>query len=208
MRVLDLCCCAGGASDGITAAGHTVHGLDIAPQPNYPYPFTCGDVLTCDLGSYDAYFASPPCQAFTNAAYMRLDARSRRHPRIIEDVRARLVATGKPFVIENVLQAPIRHDLVLDGSMFGLAVIRRRAFEIHGGFVMQPGTRRGELRLGVNAVPVYGSGGGLACRYGVAYAPTASRIAAMGITRRMSRYEVNQAIPPAYTRYIFERLFV
>jgi DNA (cytosine-5)-methyltransferase 1 len=206
VKVLDLFCGAGGASGGIALAGHTVHGVDVAPMPHYPFPFTLADALVCELAGYDAYFASPPCQAWTRARALRSDFRTRTAPRLIDVTRARLVATGKPFVIENVMEAPLRHDLILDGSMFGLSCIRRRAFEIHGGFIMQPGTRRGELHIGTNAVTVCGAGGGL--RRGQAkYARLDVRLSALGIDWPMSRHEVNQAIPPAYTRYIFNRLF-
>jgi DNA (cytosine-5)-methyltransferase 1 len=126
MIALDLFCGAGGASKGLHDAGFEVVGVDIKPQSNYPFAFVQADALTFDLRGFDFIWASPPCQAFTLA--QRIQKRS--HPDLIAPIRKRLVKTGRPYVIENVVGAPLVNPILLCGSMFkGLRVYRHRLFE-------------------------------------------------------------------------------
>jgi len=140
-RLLDLYCGAGGVAQGYHEAGFEVDGVDSAPQPRYPFRFIQADALAYlwECGHcYDAIHASPPCQKFTQlAALMRsrqpdYDAR---HPDLIEPTRELLLATGTPYVMENVVGAPLIEPVMLCGSMFGLqtecgAQLRRhRLFE-------------------------------------------------------------------------------
>lgn len=126
-RALDLFCCQGGVSAGLTAAGFDVTGVDIEPQPRYPFRFVQADALLVDLHGYDLIWASPPCQRFSVATPR---ANREQYPDLIDAVRTRLKAAGGvPWVIENVPGAPIRKDLTLHGRMFGLPLFRTRHFE-------------------------------------------------------------------------------
>ena len=130
-RLLDLFCCAGGAAKGYSDAGFEVVGVDINPQPNYPFEFIQADVLNMDIGflqDFDAIHASPPCQSYSDLAKRNRNADA--HPRLIEPVREMLDKSGRPYVIENVEGAPLQNPIVLCGTMFkGLRVIRHRLFE-------------------------------------------------------------------------------
>jgi DNA (cytosine-5)-methyltransferase 1 len=126
--VLDLFCGAGGASMGLYRAGFDVIGIDIKRQPRYPFRFIQADALKppVDLSRFDLIWASPPCQAYVRSGMVAKDGR---HPRLIEPVRKMLRVSGAPWIIENVPGAPLRADLVLCGTMFGLGIRRHRLFE-------------------------------------------------------------------------------
>lgn len=119
---------------GYYRAGFDVVGVDIEPQPDYPFEFVQADVFNVVLNwrTFDLGHASPPCQRWTKGR-RRTD-----HPDLIVPIRNLLVKVGLPFVIENVPQAPIRQDLMLCGSMFNMEIQRHRHFEIHGFRVPQP----------------------------------------------------------------------
>ena len=160
MKVLDLFCGAGGVAMGLHRAGLEVEGVDIKPQPNYPFKFYQADALKFQLDKYDAYWASPPCQAYTWATKRHRNL-GKEYPKLIEPIRNRLVETGKPYIIENVPGAPIRHDLFLEGPMFSLGVIRRRYFETNF-HITQPKKRQrsGTVKNGTYVtVAGYGSDG-------------------------------------------------
>lgn len=199
---LDLFCGAGGAAMGLHRAGFDVVGVDIKRQPRYPFTFIQGDALAppVDLGRFDLIWASPPCQAWTDGAAAR-EANGARYDRLIEPTRAMLA--GHPFtVIENVMKAPIRPDFVLHGHMFeGLRVIRRRKFEVSwGGFALVPPLPRGLLREGYVSVVGNGTPSGVR-EMGLPHYRADDLREAMGIDW-MSRDELSQAIPPAYSEFI------
>src|SRR5256885_11594450 len=100
-RLLDLGCKAGGCSYGYHLAGFEVVGVDIEPQKNYPFEFILGDMLTIPLDGFDAYHASPHCQGYTILNNTTKD----RYPLLIGPIRERFIATGKPYIIENVENA-------------------------------------------------------------------------------------------------------
>ena len=127
-RLLDLFCGAGGAAMGYHRAGFDVVGVDLAPQPHYPFEFHQADALTYPLDGFDAIHASPPCQAYTMAARLHPGTASN-HPDLVDETRQRLRASGLPYVIENVPGAPLRGAMLLCGSMFGLRIAKHRVFE-------------------------------------------------------------------------------
>jgi len=200
-RLLDLFCGAGGCSVGYARAGFDVVGVDLAPQPRYPFPFMQGDALevlrNIEPGDYDAIHASPPCQAYSMAAQSRRNA-GVVYPDLIEPVRVELERIGSPYIIENVPGAPIRADLKLCGCQFGLELRRERWFETSWhAFVLMPPHHHD------HAVPsVVGHGTPAWVRAQLGYNPTiADYRASMGIDW-MNRNELSQAIPPAYTELI------
>jgi DNA (cytosine-5)-methyltransferase 1 len=178
---------------GYHRAGFEVVGVDIRPQPRYPFEFIQADALEVlrgwiclTGGGFDAIHASPPCQAYAAATFARGDPAA--HAELIPPTRALLEVSGLPWVIENLPEAPIRRDFLLCGSMFGLEVRRHRAFETNwsrfelvagcaGHAELQPFMHKGER----------------------AYAD------AMGC-EWMTKREARQAIPPAFTEHIGRRL--
>lgn len=207
MKLLDLFCGAGGAGMGYRRAGFEVVGVDIDPQPNYPFEFRQADALTLAgtdfLRSFDAIHASPPCQGYTALKAVH----GNEWPLLIEPVRDMLEDSGRPYIIENVQGSPVRRDLTLCGEMFGLGVIRHRYFELGGWFAPQPahiphrgrvaGMRHGEWFSGPYFA-VYGNGGGKGS--------VRQWQAAMGIDWTADRHEIAEAIPPAYTQHIGAQL--
>ena len=135
-EVLDLCCGSGGAAVGIKKAmpKANITGIDINPQPFYPYEFIQADVLTLTqefLSKFDIIWVSVPCQCYSYGT-VKWRNQGKKYPDLVAPVREMLIKTGKPFIMENVVGSPLRKDLVLCGEMFGLQVIRHRVFEIHG----------------------------------------------------------------------------
>lgn len=220
-RILDLFCKAGGASMGYHMAGGEMYGSDIEPQPRYPFKFRKQDALTFDpdwiAKHFDAVVASPPCLGYTTLAarYPHI-----KHEKLIPATRDLLEATGLPYIIENVENA--KNELIdpirLCGSSFGLRVRRHRLFETGGGLaiphppacdhqwqdrhkpyeIYMTEARGGSRWSG--AMPVHGAGLQLRARDDWFRASVA-----MGIDW-MTREELNQAIPPAYTYYLGRKL--
>ena len=192
-RLLDLFCGAGGAAMGYHRVGFEVVGVDINPQPHYPFEFHQADALTFPLEGFDAYHASPPCQFITPAG-KQWRKQGREYPDLLEPTRRLLKATGRPYVIENVPGAPIRIDLMLCGTMFGLTFPRHRIFESNVAMPL--------LTLACNHENVYDPyHGGQEAR-----GEKEKLCGAMGITWFMTRPEVREAIPPAYTELIGTQL--
>ena len=200
-RLLDLFCGAGGAAMGYHRAGFDVVGVDIAPQPNYPFTFHQADAMTWPLDGFDAIHASPPCQAYSVAAQSRRNA-GHEYPDLLAATRDRLAATGIPWVIENVPGAPMRADIVLCGCQVGLALRRERWFETSwfAFGLLTPHYHPGPV------LSVVGHGTPSWVRRQLGYNPTIAQYrAAMGIGW-MNRNELSLAIPPAYTEHVGHRL--
>ena len=205
--LLDLFCCEGGAAMGYHRAGFDVVGVDVDPQPRYPFPFVQADALAppFDLSRFDAIHASPPCQS--SSALTKGTNAGREYPDLIPATRELLAGTGLPTVIENVQGSAVRRDLTLCGEMFGLDVIRHRYFELGGWTAFRlahvphrgrtRGWRHGEYHDGPY-LAVYGEGGGKGT--------VAEWQAAMGIDWTDTRRSLAEAIPPAYTEFIGRQL--
>ena len=196
-RALDLFCGAGGASAGLYRAGFDVVGVDIKPQPRYPFSFRRADAMTFPLDGFDFLWASPPCQRFC-ALNTREDLSH--YPDLIEPVRARFIASGKPFVIENVPGAPVRCDVLLCGAMFGLRCYRHRHFECSFP-VPAPRHPKHTVRVnrrGENRREHWARGGFMTITGDVG---VYCGLGAMGIDW-MSGAEMSEAIPPAYSEFI------
>lgn len=202
---LDLFCGAGGASMGLYRAGFDVIGIDIKPQPRYPFTFIRGDALRppTDLARFDFVWASPPCQAFSLATRCRPGAYEK-HPNHVPPIRQMLEANGAPFCMENVPGAPLRNDLILTGEMFGLATYRKRKFELNF-FVMapRPGAPFGpESKPGTFTIAGHTGNSSLKTRKsGVDRGTKPDWQRAIGI-EWMSVAEMANAVPPAYSEYI------
>lgn len=197
MRALDLFCGAGGAARGLADAGLEVVGVDIEPQPNYPYEFVQADALTYPLDGFDLVWASPPCQAFT--AYKRRPGHVAPRDSLIPQVRAMLRASGIPYVIENVEGAPLESPIMLCGSAFGLDVRRHRWFETSFP-VLSPGCAHGRQEPRFPGA-TNRKNKRRTVEVGVWRIPLEVQRAAMGIDW-MTREDLSQAIPPAYSRYL------
>jgi DNA (cytosine-5)-methyltransferase 1 len=213
-RLVDAFSGAGGSAKGYQRAGFYVVGIDIAPRPHY-----CGDEfiqsdaleMLADLdwlAGFDAVHASPPCQGYTQFSNLNAERWGNRveHPMLIEPVRELLDATGLPYVIENVQGAPLRKDLMLCGSMFGLRVRRHRIFETNWSVGGAPPCHHQD-----DSIAIYGSMDGR--RVWTRKNGTELRAArtigqaseTMGIDW-MDWDEIKEAIPPAYTEFIGKQL--
>jgi DNA (cytosine-5)-methyltransferase 1 len=202
--LLDLFCGAGGAAMGYHRAGFDVVGVDIEPQPHYPFEFIQGNALGLQLLGVDVIHASPPCQAYSTTRTLH----SGTYPALVAEVRTALLATGLPYVIENVVGAPLLNPVQVCGSALGLGVRRHRLFEsnlplmgmpcAHG---LQPEpidvSGSGARRLGYR---LDGGGGNSRKPRNLAEARSA-----MGIDW-MNRDELSEAIPPAYSAFIGEQV--
>ncbi len=214
-RLLDLFCGAGGAAMGYHRAGFEVVGVDIKPQPHYPFEFHQADAMTYPLDGFDAYHASPPCQGYI---HLKRGEDLNDYPLLIDDVRLKLIDTRKPFVIENVPAAKelLVNPLLLCGTMFGLPIWRHRYFEMSPP--IYPLLNTCNHKLGTIEfegekimIPVFISAGGdgkdgvRPSRQGIRWRPRQKhelRCRAMGIDWMTTRAELTEAIPPAYTEYI------
>lgn len=203
--LLDLFCGSGGAAMGYHRAGFDVIGVDLYPQPNYPFRFVRGDALTImrsglirrliQSGRIAAIHASPPCQRWSAMAACRPDLAAK-YPDLITPVRPLLEETGLPYVIENVPGAPLHNPIMLCGWMFGYELVRHRLFESNIPLVaplhlkhLKPTSKAGHWKPGT-VISVSGN------------------CAPVGLARKQmaigwcNRDELAEAIPPYYTKFI------
>jgi DNA (cytosine-5)-methyltransferase 1 len=207
-RLLDLFCGAGGAAVGYSRAGFEVVGVDIRPQPRYPFRFIQGDALDYIRRhgwEYDAVHASPPCQRYSIGS-VRSASKGLQHPDLVGPCRDLLQRVSSLWVIENVIGAPLRHAALLCGTMFGLRVFRHRLFEA-SFLLLAPPHRRHDGSTGAHRGYTTGRCGrnGYVCVAGHNFELSAAR-RAMGIDWVATRAELAQAVPPAYTEYLGRQL--
>lgn len=234
MRLIDLFCCEGGAGTGYAHAGFDVYGVDLDRKAarRYPFPIHVGDALKVmddllagravdfthpsgevewlTLDEFIAAHASPPCQAYSITKH----SHGKEHPDLLEPTRAALIATGLPYIIENVVGAPLIDPVLLCGTMFNLSAIdvdgeplvlqRHRLFESNV-WLMSAG---GCSHDGRQVAGVYGGGrhrnvsdrdspqrrGG--------YTPLGSVRAELMDMPWATQHGLTQAIPPAYTEFL------
>lgn len=200
-------------SKGFADAGFNVTGVDIDAQPSYPFAMRQADALeiladASFIKGFDAIHASPPCQAFTklvNPATGRGTS-----PDLISAVRDALKATGKPYVIENVPQAPLINPVQLCGSSFGLRLRRHRKFEVNFPLVVPPCDHAWQ-----NADPLYRNGKYHDWQWsGIVHSDFQTLDVIDGDLFRdafeidwMRVREMRQAIPPVFAEYIGNRLW-
>lgn len=221
-RLLDLFCCAGGAAKGYQQAGFHVTGIDIKKQPRYAGDcFICADALEYVAAhghEFDAIHASPPCQFASEQTPMPYRSN---HPNLIPATRAALQATGKPYTIENVENAR-RHlvnPVMLCGTMFGLPIWRHRYFEMWpANLLLTPSCNHSKAPVTIKSgshsrklqrVPVHSTGGGDGQRKSRKNHRPRESVEVVRWAMEidwMVQAELTEAIPPAYTRWIGERL--
>jgi len=204
-RLLDLFCAAGGSAKGYSRAGFEVVGVDIKHQPRYPFEFYQGDALEYlrEHGhKFDVIHASPPCQRYSVASKSH-NGKADSHPDLVPATRDLMRASGKPFVIENVIGAPLENPIILCGTMFpGLRVLRHRQFESNINLVAPRKCAPHPLCYTMDKrKPHYGKLDEMKAFVMVNGGGNCSKVAAadaMGIDW-MTKAELNDAIPPAYT---------
>lgn len=210
---------------GYHRAGFEVVGVDLRPQPRYPFEFIEADVLSLDpafVASFDAIHASPPCQAHTAMKTMH---NAKEHLDLVPETRALLNASGRPWIMENVVGAPLLDPILLCGTMFGLGVEdaelrRHRLFETSFSIPLHPQCQHGaRATIGVygghvrnrqraRTIGIYGEGARDSRRKfdkGVPDFTSDQGRTAMGIDW-MTLAELSQAIPPAYTEWLGHQL--
>lgn len=238
-RILDLYSCAGGAGEGYRRAGFTVYSVDIESQPRNPFPFHQGDVLlvlTClilgdkiafsngeELGLEDFHtiHASPPCQAYSVTKSKSAHNRKKEHVDLVAPTRILLNQTGLPWIMENVVGAPLLKPVTLCGSQFNLVandvdgvpvrLLRHRLFE--STVQLSVPEHVSHRKSSMVTASVFGSGGTWKPHHrdnpkrSGGYVPHISVIKElMGIDWMETRYELSQSIPPAYTEYLGKQL--
>jgi DNA (cytosine-5)-methyltransferase 1 len=233
MKLLDLFCCAGGAAMGYHRAGFDVYGVDLDPQPRYPFAFHQGDAIAVlsrlidggsvtftrndgelpevlTLADFDAIHASPPCQLFTSAPSNKANFHD-----LVNPVRELLHQVGVPWVIENVVGAPMVEPAVLCGTQFGmraddvdgvpLKLVRHRLFESNVHLSAPTACNHDRTVL---TASVYGAGGGWTPQHRDSDARRGGYIPATSVIQKlmgidwMSKHEMSESIPPVFTEHV------
>jgi DNA (cytosine-5)-methyltransferase 1 len=218
-KLLDLFCKAGGCSAGYAKAGFEVTGVDINPQPNYPFTFIQADALEIlrdkeFISQFDAIAASPPCQFHSKAkglSMARNGGSYGEHLDLIPETRQLLIESRKPYIIENVAGSTLENSIKLFGSQFkNLYTQRERWFESNI-LLTEPQEPKRKMKTPAagngmgedGSISIVGSGGvrGMNAKQITLYWGFA-----MGGIDWMNRAELAEAIPPAYTEFLGKQL--
>lgn len=214
--LLDLFCRMGGATVGYQRAGFRVFGVDVEPQPGYPgddfFQIDAMNFLRGGVYGVDMIHASPPCQEANSITNGTRKHREHAHRQLVPETRELLDRIGVPYVIEQPTSSRrglIRRDLTLCMDTFKDQigpppwVFRHRSFELGGFTVPQPehvkhigrvrGWRHYEYFQG-DYIAAYGKGGGKGKIPEIKHA--------LGIDWMTERFDLCEAIPPAYAEYI------
>ena len=202
MKALDLFCCEGGASMGLHQAGFEVTGVDIAPQPKYPFEFVNADAMIFPLDGFDFIWASPPCQGYS---YLTPAHAKGNYKKLIPMLRERLIASGIPYCIENVrgAKAELENPVMLCGSMFGIRTQRHRYFET--SFPVKQPKKCDHTEIPLLVTTASKASRDKRFKLGMKPKTVDNAPAAYGISW-MSFSGLKEAIPPAYSKYIAESL--
>lgn len=194
------------ASDGYRMAGFEVVGVDVEPQPHYPYEFFRGDALRLlrdseFLSKFDLIHASPPCQVHTRAKHLRTaQGGESKYPDLLTPTLRALRKTNSHWIVENVPGAPGMERAVVEcGSSYGLKVRRHRMFlsdsiPLVGSKCDHKAQGRpwGVYHVIADSIPK----GGRTVR------TLEDGWIAMGVDREIPWGFLKEGIPPAYTQHI------
>ena len=207
---------------GYFRAGFTeIVGVDTRSQPRYPFRFVRGDALEVLgwmknhagtfpidhpdgrrewVGPFDVVHASPPCQLWVTG----YNPNRHHYCDLITPCRQQLMQLDVPYIIENVVGAPLNTVVVLCGEMFGLKTFRHRLFET--SFMVLAPTH--SHPKGSNTNTSKGDSGQSSHKNGATHITVAGHnfnhrdgMAAMDIDW-MTHRELAQAIPPAYSEFL------
>ena len=217
-KILDLFCGEGGAGWGYHLAGWDVVGVDVSPACTRRYPldsipFDALEYLAAHSREYDAIHASPPCQRYSHGT---VAGHAHKHPDLIGATREALLATGLPYVIENVPRAPLVEPITLCGTMFGLTATdddgtllhlqRHRLFESN----VKLAAPRHEHPSGVQWAGSYG--GARRDKHEARHVRKGGYVPSKPVQERlmgvawMTQKGLYESIPPAYTEHIGRQL--
>jgi DNA (cytosine-5)-methyltransferase 1 len=203
MKLLDLFCGVGGASVGYHQAGFEVHGVDLKHGKRYPFTYLRADVLDVlkdkdFINQFDVIHASPPCQTHSITKHLRnAQGNSTSKLDLIPETRQALIASGKPYIIENVPGSPLINPIQLCGSSFGLKVRRHRLFESNMPLIGSKCDHKAQGR----PVGVYGSLNDEIPKGGKTASTIDEARKAMDMDWAIWT-ELVEAIPPAFTKYL------
>lgn len=208
--LLDLFCGAGGAAMGYHRAGFDVLGVDIEPHPDYPFPIVIRDAMVVldimawaggsEFDDFDVIHASPPCPRYSSAT--QATGTSEDHPDLVPAVRELLQAIGKPWVIENVVGAPMPDAVMLCGYAHGLAPLARHRLFESSVFLMSPGCACDNRPK----PSIFGHSGSWRIDGKNRAIPKAVARDLLGVDWMTDRDDIADAIPPAYTEFIGAQL--